>query len=76
MVSLGSRQVFLLLEPSLQFVDLGLRKEDARFPPFPLSRALGIFQVPFLLLQALVQGTQFCSKINGERRKKKKGAKK
>lgn len=43
MVSLGSREVFLLLEPSLQFVDLGLRKEDARFPPFPLSGALGIF---------------------------------
>lgn len=69
MVSLGSREVFLLLEPSLQFVDLRLRKEDARFPPLPLSGALGIFEVSFLLLQALVQGTQFCSKINGQREK-------
>lgn len=54
MVPLRGREVFLLLEPSLQFVHLGLRKEDARFPPLPLSGALGIFQVSFLLLQALV----------------------
>lgn len=70
MVSFGSREVFLLLEPSLQFVDLGLRKEDTRFPSFPLSGALGIFQVSFLLLQALVQRTHFCSNRNGQSKKR------
>lgn len=75
MVSFGSREILLLLEPSLQFVDLGLGKEDARFPPLPLSGALGIVQVSLLLLQALVQGAQLCSKLNRQR-KKREGAKK
>lgn len=75
MVSFGSREILLLLEPSLQFVDLGLGKEDTRFPPLPLSGALGIVQVSLLLLQALVQGAQLCSKLNRQREKREGGKK-
>lgn len=48
MISLRSREIFLLLEASLELVHLRLREEDARLPSFPLFGTIGILQFKIL----------------------------